>query len=402
MDFHYQAKNSEGAIFEGNIEAPSEDQAVSLLQQKGLLVLQILEIEKGLLKGDLLARFNKPSRKDLIIFTRQLSTLIQSDVPLLEALHILNRQVEKDAFRKVITSIIGSIEGGASLSIALSEHEKIFGRFYVSLVRVGEVSGKLQETLLYMADYLERSAALTSKIRGALFYPAFVLFALAVVTVILMTTVVPQLLTIIKDSGVTELPIPTKILIAVSGFFQNYILLIIILAILIVVALYQYSQTPKGKYNLDKFKLDLPKFGRIVRDLYLARMAETLATLIRAGVPILESVATTADVVGNEVYKSILLEAKQHLQGGGSLSEILQKHEEFPPLVSSMLGTGERTGRTDYMLENILKFYKTEAENDVANISQLIEPLLILLLGVGIGGLVAAILLPIYSLINVA
>ncbi len=386
---------------EGKIDAPSEDQAVVLLHQKGLYVIALEGVDTGVMGRDLLSYFNRASRKDLIIFTRQLATLIDADVPLLEALTILSRQTEKESFRQVITAIIASVEGGASLSLALSEHDRVFNKFFTSLVHVGEISGKMQETLLYLADYLERSASLNSKIRGAIFYPIFVLSSLVVVAIIMMTTVIPQLLTIIHDSGVTELPLPTKILIGVSGFFTSYIVYIIFIAVVGIIGLYYYVRTPSGKLALDRFKISIPRFGRIIRNLYLARIAETLATLIRSGVPIQDGLEITADVVDNEIYKGILLEAKKHVQGGGTLSEVLAEHEEFPSLVSSMLSTGERTGRTDYMLQNVLKFYKMEAENDVQNLSQLIEPILILILGIGIGGLVAAILLPIYSLINV-
>lgn len=401
MDFHYQAKNTGGMMIEGTIDAPSEDQAVLLLHHKDLLVLAVEPIEKGVLARDLFSWFRRPSHKDLVVFTRQLATLIEADIPLLEALVTLEHQAEKDSFRKALIAVRAAVEGGATLSVALAEHDRVFNTFFTSLVRVGEVSGKLQETLLYLADYLERTAALNSKIKGAIFYPAFVLSSMVVVTVVMMTTVIPQLLNIVRDAGVVELPLPTRILIGVTGFFNNFGVYLALLVILFVIGAHSYAKTPRGKLAWDRFKISIPRFGRIFRDLYIARIAETMATLVKANVPILESLGITADIVGNEVYRLILLEGKRDVQSGGMLSSALKKHEEIPTLVSSMLATGERTGRTDYMLNNILRFYKTEAENDVQNLSQLIEPLLILILGVGVGVLVAAILLPIYSLINV-
>ena len=401
MNFLYQAKTKTGGFAEGKIDAPSEDQAIVLLQQKNLYVISLAPEDKGFLKSDLLSFFNKPSRKDLIVFTRQLATLIDADVPLIEGLTILGKQSERESFRNVVSAMVASVEGGASLSIAMSEHSKVFNQFYTSMVRVGEVSGKLQETFLYLADYLERTASLNSKIRGALFYPIFVLSSLVIVAIIMMTTVIPQLLTIIKDSGVTELPLPTRMLIFVSNFFSHYIVLILIVGIVLIIGIYQYVRTAQGRLMWDRFKLSIPRFGRIVRDLYLSRIAETLSTLVRSGVPILESIEITSAVVGNEVYKGILLEARANVQSGGTLSKTLAEYPEFPTLVSSMLATGERTGHLDTMLANILKFYRTEAENDVHNISQLVEPVLVLILGIGVGALVAAILLPIYSLINV-
>lgn len=400
MNFIYQAKTPSGGFLEGKIDAPSQEQAVLLLQQKDLLVLSLTPEQKGYFKIDLFSFFQKPSRKDLVVFTRQLATLIDADVPLLESLEILARQSEKESFRKVITTIGASVEGGATLSVALTEHEQVFNRFFTSLVRVGEVSGKLQESLLYLADHLERSSDLNSKIRGAIFYPVFVLASLIVVAVVMMTTVIPQLLTIIKDAGATELPLPTRILIGASNFFQNYSIPFVLGLAVIVVAVYHYVRTKHGKLVFDRFKISIPRFGRIVRDLYLARIAETLATLIHSSVPILDSLQITADVVGNEVYKNILLEAHRNVQSGGTLSSVLAEYPEFPALVSSMIATGERTGRMDAMLGNVLKFYRTEGETDVQNLAQLIEPALVLILGVGVGLLVAAVLLPIYSLVN--
>jgi type IV pilus assembly protein PilC len=401
MEFNYRAKQQSGELVEGKLEAPSEDRAVILLHQKDLVVLSLEPAKKGLLGGqDLLSMFNKPSKKDIVMFTRQMATLVDADVPLVEGLHTLARQIEKESFKKIISSVTSSIEGGASLSVALSEHGKVFSKFYISLVRTGEVSGKLQDTLSYLADYLERSAGLNSKIRGALTYPAFILCAMIVVVIILMTTVLPQLLSIIKDAGVTDLPLTTKILVAVTGFVNKFIIPLVIVIIGLIVGFFYSIGTPKGRDKFDSFKVKMPQFGKVVRNLYLARVAETLSTLIKAGVPILEGLTITSDVVGNVVYRNILLEAVENVRGGGTISEILDRYKEFPPLFTSMLSIGEKTGRTDFMLENIFKFYKTESENDVQNLSQLIEPVLILVLGVGVAGLVSAVLLPIYSLVG--
>ena len=400
MEFLYRAKTQTGELTEGKIEAPSEDQAVNALQQKGFLILSLEEARKDLFARDLTSAFSKPSQKDVVMFTRQMATLVEADVPLVEGLHALERQIEKESFRKVILSVTAAIEGGSSLSVALAGHERVFSKFYISLVRAGEVAGKLQTTLTYLADYLERSSSLNSKIRGALAYPAFVLFALVVVTIIMMTTVLPQLLSIIKDAGVQDIPATTKILIATTNFVNRYIVLILVLVVGGVIQLFYYVKTPKGRRWLDSFKINVPQFGKIVRNLYLARIAETLATLIKSGVPILEGINITSDVVGNVIYKEILLQARENVQGGGTISEVFEKYREFPSLVTSMLAIGEKTGRTDFMLENIFNFYKAEAENDIQNISQLIEPVLILLLGLGVGILVAAVLLPIYSLVG--
>ncbi len=400
MEFFYQAKNQSGNLIEGKVEAPSEDLAVNVLHQKGLIILSLELTRKGLMAQDLTSIFSKTSLKDVVLFTRQMATLVDADVPLVEGLRAIVRQIENTSFQKIVSSVAASIEGGASLSAALNEHQKIFSKFYISLVRAGEIAGKLQTTLNYLADYLERSSALNSKIRGALAYPAFVLFALVAVSIIMMTTVLPQLLSIIKDAGVQEIPFTTRILIASTNFVNSYIVLLLVFLIGGVVLLFYYMKTPQGEHWFDSFKISLPQFGKVIRNLYLARIAETLSTLIKSGVPILDGINITADVVGNVIYRDILIQARENVKGGGSMSETFERYNEFPPLITSMLAIGEKTGRTDFMLENIFNFYKTEAENDIQNLSQLIEPVLILLLGLGVGILVAAVLLPIYSLVG--
>ncbi len=402
MEFLFQAKNQTGDLVQGSIEAPSDDQAVVILQQKNLFIINLERAPKSLASKDLLSFLNRSNRKDVVVFTRQLSTLVEAEVPLVESLSTLAKQATKESFKKVISTIVASVEGGATLSVALAEHDDVFTPFYVSLVKVGEVSGRLQETLTYLADYLERSASLNSKIKGALMYPAFIFSALIVVGTILMTTVIPQLLLVIKESGVTELPLPTKILLFVTSVIDRFVFVFIILLIVAIVAIYQYVQTTRGHYQWDRFKIRMPQFGNIVQNLYLARIAETLATLIKAGVPILDSLEITADVVGNDVYKNILIDARKNVQAGGTISEVLLANDDVPGLVGSMMQTGEKTGKTVSMLENILKFYKAEAENGVQNLSALIEPILMLILGVGVGILVSAVLLPIYSLVNAA
>ncbi|MBI2063350.1 MAG: type II secretion system F family protein [Candidatus Yanofskybacteria bacterium] len=384
----------------GKIEAPSEDQAVNILHQKNLAILSLEKTRKGLLSRDITTMFSRPSHKDVVLFTRQMATLIEADVPLVEGLHILSRQVEKGSFKKIVSTVVSSIEGGAPLSVALAEHSKVFNRFYISLVRAGEATGKLQTTLTYLAEYLERSASLNSKIKGALAYPAFVLSAMVIVTMLLMTTVLPQLLSVINDAGITDIPVTTRVLMAVTGFINKYLFLLVTLMVGGFAMLVYYVKTPRGRERFDNFKIKMPRFGEITRNFYLARIAETLATLIKSDVPILDGIGITADVVGNDVYRGILLQAKENVRGGGTISQVFEKYSEIPPLVSSMLIIGEKTGKTDFVLENIFNFYKTESENSIQNLSQLIEPVLILVLGIGVGLLVSAVLLPIYSLVG--
>lgn len=400
MEFHYKVKNQGGEIIEGNIDALDENTAVNVLHDKGYIVLSLQALKKGLFAADINQYFAKPNNKDIVIFTRQLSTLIDADMPLAEGLRTLARQVEKPVFKKVITEISEAVEGGSSLSGALAAHPKVFNPFFVKLVQTGEISGKLHESLLYLADYLEKSQAINSKIRGALAYPAFVVFALVVVTIIMMVYVLPQLLSIFKEVGVTDLPITTRILIATTDFVNRFLYPIIIIVFGGSFFLWRYIKTPEGKARFDDFKIKIPSLGTVVRNLYLARISESLATLIKSGIPILDGLRISADLVGNMTYQKILIDAEENVRGGGSISEVLEKRKEIPPLMSSMVAIGEKTGKLNFMLDHISKFYKSESDNAIENISTLIEPILVLILGFAVAVLVSAILLPIYNMVG--
>ena len=386
----------------GVIGAVSESAAVDALHGKDLTVLSLVPVEKSLFGSDISGFFLKPNQKDITVFTRQLATIIAADIPLIEGLETIASQAEKPAFTKVIREMAEAIRGGSSLSAAVAKNSKLFSEFYVSLVKSGEVSGRLEQTLLYLADYLERSQALNSKIKGAMAYPMFIIFALGIVGFIMMTFVLPKLLGILTESGVEDIPIITKVLIKLTEIVNNYIVLILASVIFLLWFARQYFKTKSGQYALDRVKISFPRLGIIARNIYIARMAETLSTLIKSGVPILEGIKITSEIVGNNFFKDMLLAAEQNVRNGGTISAILSENKDIPKLVSSMMAIGEKTGKTDFMLENIYKFYGTEAERDIQNLSQLIEPILILLLGVAAGLLVAGILLPIFSLVGAA
>lgn len=400
--FNYKVKTQSGEFLEGNIEAPDENTAVNILHSKGYIVLSLRSLKKDIFSSDVSQYFSKPKTKDVVMFTRQLSTLVDADMPLAEGLRTLARQVEKEGFRKIISEVSEAVEGGSSLSAALAMHPGLFSQFYIKLVRSGELSGKLQDMLLYLADYLERSQSINSKVRAALAYPAFVVFALVVVTVIMMVYVLPQLLSIFKEVGVSTLPLSTRILIALTDFVDKFKILIAIGFLGGGYSFWHYVRTEEGKTWFDNLKINMPSLGVVIRNLYLARIAESLSTLIKSGIPILEGLKVTADLVGNKNYRKILLEAEESVRSGGKISDVLIKYrKEIPPLFSSMVGIGEKTGKLDFMLAHISKFYKSESENAINSISELIEPILILLLGFGVAILVSAILLPIYNLVGV-
>ncbi|HXV26801.1 MAG TPA: type II secretion system F family protein [Candidatus Paceibacterota bacterium] len=400
MRFAYRARDKAGKQVEGFVEAADTNAAIAALQQRGFTILSLDEEQKGVLSGDLNRFFQRPKTADVVAFTRQLATLVEAQVPLAQSLRTLAKQSEKPAFSRIIQQVADDVEGGSSLSQAFGKHPKLFSQFFVKIIRSGEVSGRLQQSLLYLADYLERSQAIAGKVRNALAYPAFVIFAMLVVALIMVIYVLPQLLVIFEEAGVSELPLSTRILITVTDFVNSYLVLILGGIILLAAGIWQWSKSEDGRRAIDEYKLRAPLFGKIMRNLYLARIAENMGTLIKSEIAILDALRVTADVVDNHVYTNILLESEEAVRGGGLMSDALKKYPEIPPLMSSMISIGEQTGKMDFMLEHVSTFYRTEADNSIATISTLIEPVLVLVLGVGVAALVSSVLLPLYSLVS--
>jgi len=401
-EFIYKVQTKEGKIVEGKIDAGSENQAISTLHSRGLVIISVESGAASLIKRDLGQFFQRISNKDISIFTRQLATLVGAEVPLLESLKTMAKQTPKAHFAEIVGDVAREVEGGASLSQGLAQHPDVFSDFFIRLVQSGELTGKLSETLNQLAAFLEKSNSLVSKIRSALAYPIFLLVTLVVVMFVMMTTVMPQLLNILEESGVENLPITTRIIVSITDFVNAYIVFILIGLIVLIAGLVKWVRTPGGREWWDAFKVSVPRIGSIARAFYMSRLSESLSTLVKVNIPILDALKATSDLVGNVVYKDILLEAVENVRGGGSVSEVFAKYEEIPPLVPSMLAIGEKSGKTDFMLDNLSKFYNEEADNAIASLTQIIEPALILILGVAVGVLVSAILLPIFSLVGVA
>ncbi len=402
MQFSYQVKAADGKVSTGLIEATDENAAVIELHDRGFTVLSLASTEKGVFGGDILAYFNRPKAKDVVVFTRQLSTLIEADVPLAEGMRTLAAQSDNPAFSRVVGEVSDDIEGGSSLSAAFAKHPKLFSQFYVKLVRSGEISGRLQQSLIYLADYMERSQAIGSKVRNALAYPVFVIFAMIAVALIMVVYVLPQLLVIFKEAGDVQLPITTRALIWLTDFINQYIILVLGFIVVVVVGSLQWVRTPDGRAWWDNVKVKIPGFGVIMKSVYLARIAENMSTLIKSDISILDALRITADIVDNVIYRDILLHAEEEVRGGGTISDVLRQYKgDIPSLMTSMIAIGERTGKIDYMLEHVSKFYRTESENRIDSISALIEPVLVVVLGLGVAVLVSSILLPLYSLTGV-
>src|SRR3989344_689330 len=400
MEFKYKAKGGNGDMLEGVIEAPDEDAAVNILHSRGYTILSLNKINTDIFSVDIDRVFNRPGNKDVVVFARQLATLVDADMPLLESLRTLTQQTEKASFREILDMVSKYVEGGSTLSQALGHFPNLFSDFYVNLVKYGESSGKLHDSLIYLAGYLEKSRELNSKIKNALSYPVFVICSLVLVSFVMTVWVLPNLLTIFEEVGVTDLPITTRGLIFITKVVNKYFYLIILLAIAIIGYLTYYIKTPRGKEWLDNMKINNPILGPIARNFYLSRASESLATLTKAGLPIIDSLNITANIVGNSNYQKVILQSRESIKQGDLISDAFRGHPEIPPLFSSMVSIGERTGKLSTMLDHLSKFYKSESESTIQNISQLLEPVLVLILGIGVAMLVSSILLPMYNLVG--
>lgn len=395
--YNYQARTQAGELRVGSVEAPSREAAINLLLKHNLIVVSIEPTAAVPIFARRLKFLERVKAKDIVIFSRQLASLMEARVPLLESLKALIKQTSNRALKEKILQITEDVEGGANLSKAFAKHPKVFSPFYINMVKTGEVSGNLEKSLTYLADYLEKEFHLIGQIKGAFIYPAFILIVFIAAGIMVMTMVIPQLTSVLEEVG-QELPLSTKILIAVSNFLRGYWWLLIAVIAGVVVLFFRFKKSKKGLRFIDKSLLKLPVFGKLLKLTCLARFADNLSTLIKGGVPITRALKITADVVGNTVYKELLYEVANKVKGGAGIASVLEKSRAIPPMVSQMVSVGERTGQLDNILKTIAKFYSQEVERIVANLSRLIEPFLILILGGAVAILVASVLLPIYNL----
>ena len=409
MEFIYQAKNRLGQVIEGIAEAHNENEAVSALHDRGLVILTLEPREKGLLKKELKTFFIKPTSRDVVFFARQLAILIEADVPLVSALNTLAREVTKPAFKLVLQDITEMVDAGSYLSEALGRYPKVFSEFFISLIKSGETAGKLNQVSNYLADYLEKQSEIRSKTLGVLIYPAFLLFAVIAVFIVLffgfpildLPPIIPQILSVVEEAGIEELPLTTRTLVFVNYLILEFWYLILGLLVIFGFWLLNYIKSPGGKEKYDQFKLKIPFLKKAIQGIYLARLSETLSTLVKAGVPILDSLEITSSVVGNRVYQNILLETKDEVRQGGRISEVFGRYPEvIPSIISQMIVVGEKTGKLDIILEHISRFYSNEADAIIRNLPSIIEPIVILFFGGVVFIIVSGVLLPLFSIIR--
>ncbi|MBI4050725.1 MAG: type II secretion system F family protein [Candidatus Doudnabacteria bacterium] len=398
--FNYQAKDQKGHIREGVVEAPSVIQASEILHGHGLVVLALHPKRLGLDLSRYFPFLGRVSRKEIVLFSRQLATLINARVPIVQALEVLLQQVASQKLKEVIGEMIADIEGGKSLSETTSRFPQVFSNLYVNLIRSAELSGTLAEALSYLADQEEKDYALVSKIRGAMIYPLFIISAIIIVGALMFIFVLPQMIAVLKEAG-AELPLTTKILIFATEVMQKYWLIIILTFVALAVGLQIYIRSSGGRLIWDRFKLKLPILSKLLERIYIDRFSRNLSTLIAGGIPIVYALQTVSAIVGNTVYRDILLDAAQEVETGKSIADVFQGYREVPGIVTQMVRIGEQTGTLDEILEKLAKFYDREVESNLATLTTLLEPIVMILLGLAVAVMVAGILLPIYNLASV-
>ena len=397
MLFKYKSIDYTGANKEGEIDAPNRDIAISGLQRRGLVVISINEENEKKSIFDI-SFFEKVKMKDIVILSRQISTLFEAQVSALKAFTMLSVNTENKLLGHKLTQIGDDLQAGVSISGALAKHPDVFSDFYVNMVKVGEETGKLNQTFAHLAEYLDRQYALTSKTRNALIYPAFVILTFFVVMTLMFTIVIPKLSAIILDSG-QDPPFFTKIVIGVSNLFVHYGFFALIFLVLLGIWVWRLSSTSRGKVYLDNLRLSAPAIGNLYKKLYLSRITDNLNTMLSSGVPIVRAIDITGDVVGSLVYKDLLADVADGVKSGLSLSSAFEKHpEQIPGILVQMVQVGEETGSLGNILKTLTDFYAREVDGAVDTLVGLIEPVMIVVLGLGVGILLVSILIPIYNM----
>ncbi len=397
MLYNYKATNKDGQHSDGSIDAANVDVAIAALQRRGMIVLDVQPDKKRPFLARSFSLFGRIPVKYLVVLFRQIATLFEAQVSVLNTFKLLSAETDNYNLRQKLVEITDDIQSGTPISGAMSRHPDVFTDFHVSMIRSAEESGKLSETFGYLADYMERSYELVSKVKNALLYPAFVVTTFIVVMVLMMVVVIPQLSTILHESG-QEIPIYTEIVIGVSNFLVRYGILLLILVIVGSIIVWRYGLTKTGKMALAQIRLSLPLLGNLYRKFYLSRIADNMNTMLTSGIPMIKAIEITSEVADNPVYKKILLESAELVKGGSSVSDAFSQYPEIPSIMVQMIRIGEESGRLGYVLDTLSRFYKREVNNALETLVGLIEPIMIVVLGLGVAVLLAAVLIPIYNI----
>ncbi len=397
MLFNYNATDEKGSDVRGSIDAISLDVAISSLQRRGFVIKTIDSAEKKSFFDKDFNFFSGVSTKDVVVLSRQLATLFEAQVSALRVFRLLATEMENVALRKALTEIADDLQGGSSISKALAKHPKIFSEFYTNMVKSGEESGKLDEVFIFLADHLDRTYEVNSKARNALIYPAFVVFTFVTVMVLMLTVVIPKISTILTESG-QEIPAYTKVVLTASNIMVHYGIFVLVAAIIGAFFLWRFLQTPTGKASIDEAKLKVPFVKNLFQKLYLSRISDNMNTMLVSGIPMVRALELTSGVVGSNVYKKVLDDATEAVKGGRSVSDALGETKVIPGIMIQMIKVGEESGELGKILKTLSVFYSREVVNAVDTLVDMIEPAMIVLLGLGVGFLLASVLIPIYNI----
>ncbi len=393
--YKYKVIDPAGKTLAGLVEAGSEEVAADTLREKGYSIISLYLESEGKAKKQFV--FGSIGPKDMVVFSRQFSVLISANIAIVQSLRVLVDQTENLKFKMILAEIVDEIDGGSTLSDSLAKRPKVFDNFFVNIVKSGESSGKLDEVLDYLANEMEKEYDMMSKIKGAMIYPAFVSGMLLIVGYVMMVFVVPKLTDVLRETG-TELPFATKALIATSDFLIAYWWMAIFLVFGTFFGGRYLLGTKPGRIVLDNVVLRLPIFGKLFRLIYLTRFTRSLNTLLVGGVTITHGLKITAEVVSNSVYKDLIEKTIVSIEDGHSISHEFSQSSHVPKMVSQMMSIGEKTGKLDMILRKITDFYAREIDNIVANLMTLMEPIIMVIIGLAVGVMVAAIILPMYQM----
>lgn len=398
MIFSYKAIDSTNIPVSGTIETTNKELAITSLQKRGYTIISIesAQDKKGIF-GKSFNFFGGVKNKDIVILSKQMSTLFTAQVSALRIFQLLAAEVEKPALRNVLIAVSDDIQTGSSISLSLSKYPKVFNNFYVNMVKAGEESGKLDQTFEYLADYMERNYEVSSKVKNALIYPSFVITTFFAVMILMLTVVIPKISSIIIDSG-QEIPIYTKVVIAASNFLINFGPLLLGVVVVFGFFAVKYFMSGKSKTFISHAKLKIPYISNLYKKLYLSRISDNMNTMLDSGISMIKSLELTSNIIDNSIYEEMMNEVINDVKAGFPLSVSFGKHPQIPGILVAMTAVGEETGEVGMMLKTLARFYQKEVMNAVDTLVDLIEPMMIVLLGLGVGFLLASVLIPIYNI----
>lgn len=400
--FTYIARDNSGNIKRGELIAPNEENLAKILRSKGLLLThaESQETKKRLFNKDISGFFGKINTTDKVLFTRNLQVMIKAGLPISKALEILVKQTSKKSFKKIISDINSNVQKGKSLADSLALYPKTFPPLFVNMIRVGEVGGELEKVLGQLATQMKKDSDLLSNIKSAMIYPVIILTLMIAVIIVMIIFVLPELANVFRDIQ-ADLPITTRIIIGFSDFISKYGIYVVIGIILFGIIIFIILRTKEGRRNFHKLLLIIPILGTNVKKVNLARFARTISTLLTSGVPIVKTLIITGEVLGNKIYRETVLAASNDVKKGVRLVEVLDKNKKlFPPLVTQMVAVGEETGSLDNILKDVAEFYEADVTRTTENLASIIEPILMITLGIGVAVMAIAIVSPIYSLME--